>query len=87
MKSPENSDQYGSIAEAVQPVPEAMVWKYNGYPVNSKTVTFDTCCQNFDTFYKFDTPYNMLTQSEKRRHGINFCNQGLFQTLDPLAAV
>ena len=45
LKTPESSVQYGSLGETVQlvcesfamPLSEAIVWKYNDYPVSSKT--------------------------------------------------
>lgn len=53
LKSPESSVQYGSLGETVQlvcdsfamPVPETMVWKYNDYPVNSKTEHYQVLTQ------------------------------------------
>ena len=44
-KTLENSNEYGSLGETIQlvcasfsmPIAETIVWKYNDYPVNSKT--------------------------------------------------
>ena len=53
LKTPESSVQYGSLGETVQlmcesfsmPVPEGIVWKYNDYPVSSKTEHYQVITQ------------------------------------------
>ena len=53
LKTPESSVQYGPLGETVQlvcesfaiPVPEGIVWKYNDYPVNSKTEHYQVITQ------------------------------------------
>jgi hypothetical protein len=53
LKTPKNSVQYGSLGDTVQlmcesfsmPVPEGIVWKYNDYPVSSKTEHYQVITQ------------------------------------------